>query len=71
MTTVKLLQDLRDVLACNACQSILIRFPSDGQQRNFALTCAAESKDFGGCDDCLKVVADFVKANPQEGSSAK
>lgn len=69
MTSAKLFEELRDLGSCQKCRDNLEKFPCDGEQRQFALACAAETREFFGCDDCLKLVVDFVREHSQEGKA--
>ena len=59
----KLFEELRDLGSCEKCRDILTRFPEDGDQRFFALCCAPETREFYGCDDCLRMVIEFIRTH--------
>lgn len=61
--TKKFIDGLYDLQACPSCLKFLEKFPSDGPERSRALTCAAESKDFNGCRECLWRLVIFVRAH--------
>jgi hypothetical protein len=64
MEEKKLFEELRDLGSCQRCRDNLERFPSDGEERYFALACAPENKEFIGCDDCLREIIAFVRSHP-------
>jgi hypothetical protein len=72
MEEKKMFEELRDLLACESCQSMLNQFPDDGIARNFALACAPETREFNGCEECLRLVVEFVKNHsPKEARTSE
>lgn len=61
MEEKKLFTGLRDLGSCQKCRDDAERFPMDGEQRYFALSCAPETSEFYGCDECLRAVIAFIK----------